>query len=214
MGVGVSVFELADLMVNDTEGAKWFRESLAKVNEVLAENGLPLHVEPEKLPPMRRRSACNYFPYSYIHHLRRAYAHIINKPNWTATPMPEGEDPTKDPVLDKELYVGLSHLLCHSDCEGIYLPIEFDEPIVDDKKLNRIPGGLMGSSYRLLDELNVIAPKLGIRLEGGHLSDSEADKINHESDSQKGLYIEKIVWISLFEAARLSIEYKTAIYFS
>ena len=41
MGLAVEVGMLADLMVHDTEGAEWLRESFAKVNEVLAENNLP-----------------------------------------------------------------------------------------------------------------------------------------------------------------------------
>jgi hypothetical protein len=73
-------------------------------------------------------------------------------------------------------------------------------------------GGLR-SSYRLLKELVAIAPKLGIMLEGERLTEAEADKIARDARSQQGLWIEKIVWISLFEAARLSIEHKTAICF-
>jgi hypothetical protein len=46
------------------------------------------------------------------------------------------------------------------------------------------------------------------------LSDAEADKINKDSESEEGLWIEKTVWISLFEAARLSIEHKTVVYFA
>ena len=59
-----------------------------------------------------------------------------------------------------------------------------------------------------------IAPKLGIALDDGQLSDAEADKINKDSESEEGLWIEKTVWISLFEAARLSIEHKTAVCFA
>jgi hypothetical protein len=66
----------------------------------------------------------------------------------------------------------------------------------------------------LLEELVRIAPKLGIALDDGQLSDAEADKINKDSESEEGLWIEKTVWISLFEAARLSIEHKTAVCFA
>ena len=38
-----------------------------------------------------------------------------------------------------------SHLLCHSDCEGFYLPIDFADVIVDAKNQMRIAGGLLGS---------------------------------------------------------------------
>jgi len=52
------------------------------------------------------------------------------------------------------------------------------------------------------------------KLVDGNLSDEEAGRINQEVAKQGALSIEKMAWISLFEAARLSIEHKTAIVFS
>jgi hypothetical protein len=43
---------------------------------------------------------------------------------------------------------------------------------------NRIAGGMLGSSFMLLKELQAVAPALGIRLVNGQLSDEEAEKIN------------------------------------
>jgi hypothetical protein len=214
MGLAVETGMLADLIVNDPEGAEWTRESLAKINEVLTENNLPEHQEPEQLPRMQNRAGLLSYPYSFLHHLRRFYARATNDPDWTPSPMPDGEDPVEDPVLDEEMNKMFSHLLCHSDAEGFYLPIDFHDVILDDEEQDRVPGGLLGSSYRLMEELVRIAPKLGIALDGEQLSDAEADKINKESESEVGLWIEQTVWISLFEAARLSIEHKTAICFA
>jgi hypothetical protein len=211
MGLAIQVGLLAYFIENDPEGGYWLRESLDLVNDVLVEKGLPTHLEPKNLNILSRTSWG--FPYSWIHHLRRLYARAIDDPNWVPTPTPAGENPADDDVLDKEMYMFDSHLICHSDSEGYYLPIDFDEIIVDDKKQDRIVGGLLCSSDRLLKELVAIAPKLGIKLEGEHLTEGEAAKIASESELQQGLWIEKIVWISLFEAARLSIEYKTAICF-
>ena len=73
---------------------------------------------------------------------------------------------------------------------------------------------MLGSSYSLMEELLQIAPKLGIHLVDNKLSDEEANKVNQLADSKEGFYREYAVWIILFEAARLSIEYKTAISFS
>ncbi len=212
MGLGIQVGLLAYFIENnDPEGAYWLRESLDRVNEVLVEKGLPPHLEPKNL----NISACTSwgFPYSWIHHLRRLYARSIADPDWVPTPTPADEDPADDDVLDNEMYMFDSHLICHSDSEGFYLPIDFDEIIVDDKKQDRIAGGLLCSSDRLRQELVAIAPKLGIMLDGEHLTEAEADKIARDTRSQEGLWIEKIVWISLFSAARLSIEHKTAICF-
>jgi hypothetical protein len=48
----------------------------------------------------------------------------------------------------------------------------------------------------------------------GQLSDSEAEKINAAVEAEAPLWVEKAVWISLFEAARLSIQYGTAVCFN
>jgi hypothetical protein len=218
MGLSISVGTL-DYFAEDLEDAEWFLEEIAQVNEVLAEQGFPQHKEPEKLPPMHDRSKLHGFSYSYLHHLRRIYARTIDNPNWIPTPTPKDERAADDDVVDEQMYMFDSHLLCHSDCAGFYLPIEFEEVIFDTGDGDRIPGGMLGSSYGLMKELIFIAPKLGIQLDNGHLSDAEAIRIGiaiqeeEEDESQTGLWIEKIVWLSLFEAARLSIQYKTAICF-
>jgi hypothetical protein len=50
-------------------------------------------------------------------------------------------------------------------------------------------------------------------LDGAELRDPQADEINRLLHAGTGLFIEKIVWLSLYEAARLSIEHRTAIFF-
>jgi hypothetical protein len=107
-----------------------------------------------------------------------------------------------------------SHLLCHSDCEGFYFPVPFENVVIDDKDKGRIEGGLLGSSFQLLEELKAMAPALGIRLENGHLPDSEVDAIRADVESEADLWIERGVWLTFYEAARLSIQHKTAICFS
>ncbi len=214
MGLAVEIGVLADLAINDPEGAGWFSDSFKGVNEVLAENDLPEHIEPKELPELKRRSALNSFPYSFIHHLRRVYARVVNDLDWIPVEVSDGEDPARDPFVEEESMMFSSHLLCHSDAEGFYLPIDFDEVLIDETDQQRIPGGLVGSSYRLRDELTEIAPKLDIKLNGNQLSDDEAKKLNELIGSEENLHIEKLVWITLFEAARLSIEFKTAICFS
>jgi len=203
---------LADLKVNDEEGCEWFRESLRNVNGVLRENGLPDHAEPEALPSLQSRDSVGSYPYSFLHHLRRFAAHASAKPGWKPTPFPESDDPSQDSLVDRESTMFASHLLCHSDCEGFYVPIDFAEPIFADE--DRIPGGMLGSSYGLMRELRAVAPALGITLTGNALSDHEVSRINTIVESQGAFWIENLVWLSLFEAARLSIEHKTAICFS
>jgi hypothetical protein len=219
MGLAVNVGLLGYwLQQEDNEAAEEFRESMGQVNEVLAEKGLPQHQEPENIGIVKRQgvSIISGFSYSCLYHLRRIYALTINDQDWIPTPTPPGGSPADDDVIEEETDMLESHLLCHSDCAGYYLPIDFIDIIVDIKEENRISGGILCSSYRLMEELVLIAPKLGIELQAGQLSDEEAKKVSAAQNPNSGddFWNEKTAWLCLFEAARLSIEYKTAICFS
>ena len=214
MGLAVEVGVLSYLKAHDEEGAEWFRSSMSQTNEVLAEKGIEPFAEPEDLSGLKSRAQCVGFSYSYLHYLRRFYAHITTFPEKTPEPVAEGTDPAQDSDLQEEYYMLSSHLICHSDCEGYYLPLELKEIVFDLTDKNRILGGMLGSSFALQRELIEMAPYLNITLDNNSsLSDAEAEKINEAANSDDPFHIEKLVWICLFEAARLSIEHQTAITF-
>lgn len=212
MGLAIEVGVLAYLVEHDVEGAEWVAEELEKINEALRTAGLPTHAEPRTLPTLKSRCSTDSYPYSFLHFLRRVVARRLNNPVWLATPLVEGEDPADDPIVGRELQAMRSHVICHSDAEGYYVPIDFNEIVfVEDAS---VPGGgIVGSSQRVLDELVAVAPALGIVLNGSELSDAEAQRIDAETD-ELPLFIERLVWLSLFEAARLSVEHRTAICFN
>jgi hypothetical protein len=101
-----------------------------------------------------------------------------------------------------------SHLLCHSDCEGFYVPVEIGDPIFDDDLL----GGMLGSSQALLRELVEVAPHIGVTLEGGRPTPACEAELRDIEDSGP-FWRERLVWYTLFEAASLSIEHNTLIVF-
>jgi hypothetical protein len=204
---------LADLLENDPEGVEWFEGALASVNRVLLAANLPAHSEPRELKLMEPRCSIAGFPYSFVHYLRRAYAHRISDASWHASPVPEGVDPVDDPVLGAVTEQLTSHLLCHSDCEGFYVPIDFVDVLFDEN--DELPGGMLGSSQRLMRELIAAAPALGIELIGEQLADSEAQRIDAIACGGKdGLWRECCVWLALYEAARVSVAQKTMIAFT
>ena len=214
MSLAIEVGALAELKKHDEEGAQWLRESFANLNAILAENDLPLHVEPEELPPLDDRTIMDSFPYWCLHSVRRAYAHWKRNPESPITPFGPDEDSAEDPIVGEELGKIESHLLCHSDCEGFYLPIPFTDVLFDDTDQDRIEGGMLCSSYQLMEELRSMSPCLGVQLVDGQLPDSEVDRLRSDIDSETGLWIERGVWLTLFESARLSIRHKTAIQFN
>jgi hypothetical protein len=214
MGLAICVGVLADLLENDPEGAQELANDIATANSLLAIAGQPQHDEPKVLPQLKSRARINSFPYSFIHYLRFTYAHVSQDPSWRATPLAEGYDPTSDLIVDDVSSMFESHLLCHSDCEGYYFPIDFDEVIFSDDD-HELSGGMLGSSFQLRSELIQVAPAFGISLtSSGELEDAEADRINNLGESDECLYRELTSWIALFEACRISIEHRTAIVFS
>jgi hypothetical protein len=210
MGLAIAVGILADVLENDPEDADWVREELEEVNLVLSERVLPSHVEPEVLPVLNIRGAMDSFPYSFLHYLRRFYAHVKADPSWQPTPILEDQDPIDDDPFYKEFEIDCNaHLLCHSDAEGYYVPIKFEEVIFDE----RLTGEMLGSSVRLMDELIQVAPFLNISLTNGYLTDKSAELLAQEDEDSTPFWIERVVWFALHENARLSLEHKTAIHF-
>ena len=213
MGLAISVGALAELQQEDPEGAQDLIASLETANALLKQAGLPQHAEPATVPELQSRALIDSFPYSFLHYLRRAYAHAALDAQWRATPLPDGEEPGEDPVLDEAQDTFDSHLICHSDCEGFYFPLVFDEVVFADDGYELL-GGMLGSSYKLREELVTVAPALGIFLLGDELSDEEAERVNARVEAEDGLDRELVAWLAIYEACRLSIEHKTAIVFN
>jgi hypothetical protein len=205
MGLAIGIGVLAYLIIHDEEGAEWQRRSLAQINAVLARNGLPLHHEPERFTKRPRQRACSSFPYSMLHYLRRAFAHVREE-----LPVLDDDElrSEHDSVIEDAASMLDSHLLCHGDAEGFYVPIDFDEPIFDDDVLT----GMLGSSQGLLRELIEVAPHIHIELVDGRPTPACEAELREIEDGGP-LWRERLVWYALFEAATLSIEHGTAIVF-
>jgi hypothetical protein len=207
MGLAVAVGTLADLLENDPEGAEWLRGEFEAVNAVLARHNLPPHHEPERLDVslFEQSHACSSFPYSFLHYLRRAYAHMDE-----GRPIPDEDELTAahESVIEDASTMFSSHLLCHSDCEGMYVPIDFAEPIFDDE----IPTGMLGSSQGLLREVLAVAPHIGVTLVDGRPTPACEAELQEIEDSGP-FWRERVVWYALWEAATQSIAHRTAIVF-
>jgi hypothetical protein len=171
VGLALEVGMLADLLVNDEEGAEWFRESLASLNELLTKAGLPAHAEPTQTDVM---SASTY-GYSGLHYLRRCAAHLQYS-GQIPQRLP-ADDPSSDPLLvrygnafvdeniDAEPGVfakpsdrQFDHLIMHSDAEGFYIPQRFDRVLI----AGDLTYGWVGSSYALAAECERLADALSL----------------------------------------------------
>jgi hypothetical protein len=199
---------------HDEEGAEWAVDTFARVNRYLVRQGLQGWTEPETLPPNLTRAHVASFPYSFLHCLRRAYAYAVEEPDEGVLPS-NGEVSERDEtVIEDATSMLSSHLLCHSDCEGLYVPVRFDEPLFADDD-DGVPGaGMLGSSFGLLEELRVVAPKIGTTLTDGLLSDAEAERVYRVACGGDAPWVhEYCAFGALWEAASASIEYQSAIVF-
>lgn len=185
MGVSIYVGSYASCLKYDPDIALTMERQFREINIALAERGIEQHNEPNLIFNMNNRAAANNFSYGNIYQLRQFYMDSI-----------EGS-PSE------------SHLVCHSDFDGYYVPVAFNK-VIQDK---RVHGTWLCSSYELMKELIIVAPELGISLSDGILCDEQAEVVNNRAWSRDILRDELIAWIALYEAARLSIEYKSAIVF-
>ena len=199
--MGLAIGLAAPHDAEDPEYVEHLHEQLNVLNTYLESSGLPSYAIPENPPEFASRAACLSLPYSFLHYLRRVYAYLVEDESWKFTPVPEGVDPAHDEVVEEETYMFSSHLICHSDCEGYYLPIDFSDLLTGDDIL----GGFAGSSFRLLEEVVRCAAPLGIELDGSDLSDAEAERVNSIAAADEGAFREYSVWILLYETARGSI---------
>jgi hypothetical protein len=209
MGLAISV---GNPFLGDDEGARWYRQRMRALGEALAGRGVEWS-EPDTVPPpSAMRKHISSFPYRYLHHLRRAYAlYYLDLP---VTPAAGYDDVQAADHQIEDATLGLSsHLLCHADQSGYYVPAGFDDPLFLDPAIEG--AGMVGSSFGLLDELLRLAPLIGVELtDQEELSDAEAARLfGSDADPDDPYGIERTVWLTLHEACRASIAHGNAVVF-
>jgi hypothetical protein len=163
---------LADLLINDEEGAEWFQEDIARLNSVLATAGLAPHVEPRETDSY----GIGTYGYGGLHYLRQCAAHLQYvrrlpppwRPDQRAVEDPlyvrygaESEQENADaPVgaFAKTSSRRFDHLIMHSDAEGYYIPQDFERVIIAGAESY----GWIGSSFALARECERLAAALEI----------------------------------------------------
>jgi hypothetical protein len=214
MGLNMVVGVLADGEGEDDYG-DMVRADFTVIRELLdlAEAG------PWDEPELEEREAESFemWGYSGLHTVRRLAVHLAEN---ASLPEPlKGRDPTDDPLLEKA-YADLAgdpagpfaHLIHHSDCEGYYVPVDFEQVIVDE----RLAGGFLGSSVRLSTEARSIAAALGLPEDLDPDSDEVFEASEAATPAGEGWQrygIESYVCLRLIHAAKHSMRTGAAIAF-
>jgi hypothetical protein len=200
MGLEVSV-GAGGVAPGDGEALAHYQGQLDRLGDALAERGIAWR-EPVGVPVPAMRAHVGGFPCSCLAYLRRAvalqgYAETV-PPVGAAGITAQDERRIRD-----ETSMLSSHLLCHADNAGYFVPVDFPEPLFLAEDI--AGNGMIGSSHGLMDELRGLAPVLGITLtRGGELTDEEAARIFALPDGAD-FAVETMVWLTLFEACRVSI---------
>lgn len=209
MGLSITVGMLRSV-AGDAEGVAYFRDAFDALAAALARAGHPGWREPDVARP-RRRPAIDSFPYSFLHYLRRAYALVLR--GRPVTPVAGRLTEADEELILDETSMLSSHLLCHSDTAGYYVPLALGDPLFLDEGERVAGGGMVGSSRALLAELRQVAPAIGVRLEpDGSLSDAEARRLYDTADDHP-FSREQTVWLTLHEACVDSLATGAAIVF-
>ena len=144
------------------EDAGYVRAQLAVAGELLDRAGAGQWAEPEL--DERDVLAGDMWGYSGLHAVRRVAVHL-GRTGILPDPLQEAHRAAGDPLLRKayaefpgELAGPFDHLIHHSDCEGYYVPVDFGPVIADE----RLAGGYLGSSVRLLAETRRVVSAVGL----------------------------------------------------
>lgn len=158
--------------------ARDLREEFSRLGHGLAEFELPPHEEPETLPEGEGESSFLIAHPNGLHLLRRLALHL-----WAhdRLPAPGGDEDLEDPLfgdyydclVEPEIeafwerarknnpHPNFEHLLVHSDHEGWHIPADMPE-VLQPSEEAEVPGELIGSIPRLIDECSRIAQALEI----------------------------------------------------
>lgn len=101
-------------------------------------------LEQEQLYDRRKSISTRPGSYSGLHVVRGEYAKLQGWP----------VDAKGHAISHAEELTQYSHLINHSDCDGCYVPYDFEKPIWTDNELS------IGSSVRLLEELRELESRL------------------------------------------------------
>lgn len=179
MALTLSVGLLAREIARGSARVDALRAEFARLNAGLEAAGQAPHHEPEELAEeaIFQREVADH---SHLHLLRRIAAHDALSAGLPAS-LPEAGETDENGVVDLYYDRGgapiapgifgfvssfvwrrppvYQHLMFHGDTAGFYLPRDFKNVIIADDELE-VPGNIVGSAQRLLDECRRLAERL------------------------------------------------------
>jgi hypothetical protein len=210
MGLSISVGLIADLANADADGFDQHSRALDRLSRGLAAEGIDWH-EPPAADPASARTCFAGFPHDYLTQLRRILVLVnLGEPVTPAALVSDAQYELDRERIQDELAMLASHLLCHADDAGYYVPVDFPDPLFLPEDAQVAGAGMVGSSQRLLAELAGIAPALGIPLDDRGVAVEPDD---HGPATDRPFATERFTWYQLYRACRASIASGRAVVF-
>lgn len=207
MGLGISVGMLCDQARNDPEGFGMHRAGFDRLTRALAQEGIEWR-EPEILHKSGEHDYSGGFPYSYLAHLRRAYTlTLLGEPVTPASATSDAQYVRDQEKVGDESTMFASHLLCHADHAGYYIPVDFPDPLFLPESADVGGAGMVGSSQQLLAELRSFASAIDVEL------DEAGKAVEQKPTDDDPFDAEKFAWSQLYRACLASIESGHAVVF-
>ncbi|WP_188301438.1 hypothetical protein [Streptomyces sp. CBMA156] len=214
MGLSISVGILYDQARNDAEGFEYHRSAFARLGRALKAEEISWQ-EPEITDPPGTRTFSGGFPYGYLTQLRRILVLTdFGEPVTSALEVSEHQYDLDCEKVRDEMTRFDSHLLCHSDSAGYYVPVDFEDPLFLPDEAEVAGAGIVGSSQRLLAELAGMASSIGIDLDDGGVpfATGEAGPAADPA-MDRPFETERFAWYQLHRACLASIAGGHAIVF-
>jgi hypothetical protein len=183
-------------------------KEFANINIILSKNNLPCHIELEIKSKQETWWPEINCPYSAIHQLKYVAAKFIEDPFWNPDLLSAKK--YKIPVnLNKKIYEEKSsQLICHSDFDGFYVPIDFDNAIYD-----RETNEWLGSSFGLRRELDKLAQNLNFSLHiSNNVTTEQMFSLLEEKLKNDPFKIHKKILFCLYYIADFSIKWGSVIF--
>ena len=211
---------ISDTLFEAVTEIERYQKDFRAINKLLKAAGVSSHKE--------KPAGAEYYwqagmGYSSIHFLRRfAAALAVNgdlpeplKRSAKASSAPELQ--TYSQQREKSKFKGAyDHLVCHSDADGYYVPVDFSQVLNTDQSVS-LTGGYLGSSVRLQHECQTLAKHLELPEELDFDTDDD-DEWKQLKKATRGAAwhqypIEAFVCVVLLQACEWSIKQRAAIEF-
>lgn len=188
-------------------------QSFSDLNKVLSEHNIPTHMEPDHIDEEKHFGMNMH--YTALHKLRRVAAWVAVNGKLPDPCEEYKNDMTVITYYDKAAreILPFQHLVDHSDCDGFYLPYDFERPLTFSANHQYVAFST-GSSQKLKEECEQLAEKMGFDLTMDVYTDEMKNALSGEDRTGafwKKYAIECFVCHQLHQAAIRSIESGSAV---